>query len=296
MVTKFEKTQEQLLFRINGENELEVGDFADILTSLSDFMRYITAKEEPESLFRLTLKEVRPCCIQILLESFYSVVPALVSHLADAKTLVEMVLIYIQIKTHLQGMRPKKVQIIDEASEVENNKGELLKVPTRAAHNFFSDAKIENCMIKIISPIIGEQDFKSVDFGTPNGLTVSIEQKEFNDFQKPIVEQMLAERMRPPLINTMEIALLLRKPDLLGDSKWGFVFDKNIEATIHDKTWLDKVRSGQIRNLYAGVKIPVKLQVTTKIVDNKAAGTDYDVLQITGDIIEPDDDQLEFCV
>jgi len=34
---------------------------------------------------------------------------------------------------------------------------------------------------------------------------------------------------------TIEFALLLNKPDLLEKSKWGSVFDKNIEAEVQDQ-------------------------------------------------------------
>jgi len=51
-------------------------------------------------------------------------------------------------------------------------------------------------------------------------------------------------------VDTIETNLLLRKPDLMGNSKWGFYFNKNIDATITDQEWLDKVHSGKERTFY----------------------------------------------
>ena len=87
----------------------------------------------------------------------------------------------------------------------------------------------------------------------------------------------------------IETPLLLKKPDLLGRSKWGFVFDKNIEVEIKDEAWVRKVHRGEIKQLYAGVKIPVKLLVEVELDEYKdpKGTTKYTVLEVTGDPIEP---------
>jgi hypothetical protein len=84
----------------------------------------------------------------------------------------------------------------------------------------------------------------------------------------------------------------------MGDSKWGFYLNKNIDAEILDKGWLEKVRTRKIKNLYSGVKIPVKMLIEVELDDNGIPIKDsekYKVLEVTGNIIEPleQDGQLD---
>lgn len=88
----------------------------------------------------------------------------------------------------------------------------------------------------------------------------------------------------------------MKKPDLLGDSKWSFIFNKIIEAEIEDKEFVNKVHSGIIRNLYAGVKIPVKLRIEQELDEKGLPIKDTDkyfVEKVIGDIIEPQDRQIK---
>jgi len=85
----------------------------------------------------------------------------------------------------------------------------------------------------------------------------------------------------------------LKKPDLLGDSRWEFIFNKAIYAKIEDQDFLNKVHNGTIKNLYAGVKIPCLLQVEYDLDKNSDLipnSDKYKILEITGDIVEPEED------
>jgi hypothetical protein len=95
---------------------------------------------------------------------------------------------------------------------------------------------------------------------------------------------------------TIETPLLLKKPDLLGNSKWGFVFDKNIDVEIKDKAWIEKVHRGEVKQLYAGVKIPVKLLVEVELDQYKdpKGSPKYTILEVTGNPIEPQENMTLF--
>jgi len=65
---------------------------------------------------------------------------------------------------------------------------------------------------------------------------------------------------------------------------------------MEDKEFLDKVHSGIIRNLYAGVKIPVKLRIEQEFNEEGLLIKDtekYFVEKVNGDIIEPQDRQIK---
>jgi hypothetical protein len=65
-----------------------------------------------------------------------------------------------------------------------------------------------------------------------------------------------AKRQRKP-----KATLVVRSPDLIGDSKWAFNYrDHRIEASMDDKSFLAEVRSGN-RTFTAGTQLIVDLQI-----------------------------------
>jgi hypothetical protein len=103
-----------------------------------------------------------------------------------------------------------------------------------------------------------------------------------------------------PSVNTIrqkpiEVDLLLKKPDLLGDSKWQFVYNKTIDAKIEDEDFLEKVRRGKI-SVRAGVKIPCLLEVEYDLNDGFdiiQKSEKYNIKKILGEIIQPEEDKQE---
>ncbi|MBU4510036.1 hypothetical protein KJ830_03200, partial [bacterium] len=110
----------------------------------------------------------------------------------------------------------------------------------------------------------------------------------------PIIEEENNYQKKGNTIENIELAL--KKPDLLGESKWSFILVKIIEVEMEDKEFLEQVHSGIIRNLYAGVKIPVKLRIEQECNGEGLLIKDtekYFVEKVNGDIIEPQDRQTK---
>ena len=90
---------------------------------------------------------------------------------------------------------------------------------------------------------------------------------------------------------SLKVGLLLRKPDLLGNCPWQFVWDKNISAKIEDKEFLDRFHKREIKALYEGVRIPCILRIEYDLDDRlePLGQTRYFITQVIGSIIEPAD-------
>jgi len=100
-----------------------------------------------------------------------------------------------------------------------------------------------------------------------------------------------------PIVKTIKqkpisVDLLVKKPDLLGDSKWQFIYNKNIEAKIEDELFLEKVRNRQIVIL-AGDKINCELEIEydlTERLEMIPKSEKYNIKKINGEIIKPEED------
>jgi len=103
--------------------------------------------------------------------------------------------------------------------------------------------------------------------------------KNYNFIDTEIINETMKQEI--------DVNLLVRKPDYVGFSKWGFIFDKNIEVEIKDEEFRAKVHSGEIKNLYAGCQIHCKLLIEVELDDKKnPIDTKYFLLKVIN-IIEP---------
>lgn len=147
---------------------------------------------------------------------------------------------------------------------------------------------------------INEEDDKQLSriLGIPRGFLMNM-QAEYDEFKhqeyKNMITSVVDEKpaAKTITIGPFDVDLVLKKPDLLGKSKWEFTYTKKIEVKIDDEGFLAKVRKGEIKNLYAGVRIPCILQFEYKLDeyhDIVPNSDKYTILAITGDIIEPERD------
>lgn len=58
--------------------------------------------------------------------------------------------------------------------------------------------------------------------------------------------------------------LTIKKPDLVGHSKWSVILDQQIDVRIEDEEFLSKVRRGEI-NLSGGHKLICDLEIKTEL-------------------------------
>lgn len=197
------------------------------------------------------------------------------------------------IAKHLKGKRPKSIKDKDGFSEIENIEGDVYKVKKDIKNSYFSNAKIENSVINIVN-IVDKNEREGFSI-KGNNETVDYEKDDFTNV-KPVVINMLAEN-EERLVNELPVTLIIRKPDLVGKSKWGFIFDKNIEASIEDEEWLEKIHEEKIK-FGMGMKLPVLLRIETILDDrqNIIGEPIYTVIKITGEIIEEKDNQIDMII
>ena len=86
---------------------------------------------------------------------------------------------------------------------------------------------------------------------------------------------------------TFPTKLKVKKPDLLGDSKWSFILSRQIEAKIEDVIWLEEFQKGNIP-LPVGSFLDVILRLEVEVDENNdPTGVEsYYVVEIK-DVIPP---------
>lgn len=201
-----------------------------------------------------------------------------------ASVIVATVIGAFKITKHLRGERPIEVKKENGKVSIKNKNGEVLLMDNHTANKYFQNASLENNTINIVN--IVEADEKRGGFQVKGRDDSVIYDREDLKAVAPVVGEMLEETERVH-VNTIQANLIIRKPDLIGKSKWGFIFDGNIDANIEDEEWLEKVRSENIK-FGQGMQVPVQLKIEARIdrQGNVLPNPTYTVLKVTGEIVE----------
>lgn len=74
--------------------------------------------------------------------------------------------------------------------------------------------------------------------------------------------------------------LMIKKPDLMGSSKWEVIFDKKIDVKINDQNFIKNVREGEI-NLTGGCMLICDLLIETELNSEfSVIKTEYTVIKV----------------
>lgn len=290
MIKVCKESSSDFLFEFEGENEIDAGVVVETITNVVDSLQHITSRVDPDAYVKVKISSFECGSFDINLKAIVECAKTLFNrnNIETASFIVATLLGCIEIKKHLKGKKPKDITDADSESVITNHEGEKIVEDKNIVKTYFGDTQIDRSITNIFNVMVEDGSRDSLTVKQDRNKVIKIKNSEFANMSKNIVtdKDMVKDTMR----NVVDVNLLLKKPDLLGKSKWGFILDKNIEATIADEEWLKKVNSGQITKLYAGVKIPVKLLIETDL-DNQRnpISTRYTILEVTGDIIEPDD-------
>ena len=288
MSNNYKENQDSFKIKFYGSDNIDASTLAVSLNGVVDSLKEISSETEPQAYAKLYVTSTQKGCFEITLSTIvkYTATLFTTENINLANTILLVFLNSLLIKQHLQGKPPKEIKKDGDKRNVVNQKGIGFETTKNITKAYFGSSIIDNRMINIFSALNADENRNDVLFET-KGNKVRIKKEEYEEMSANIIGAI--EETKDLHTYTIETPLLLKKPDLLGNSKWGFVFDKNIEAEIKDELWINKVHKGKIKQLYAGVKIPVKLLVEVVLDEYKDPKgiPKYTVLEVTGDPIEP---------
>jgi hypothetical protein len=148
----------------------------------------------------------------------------------------------LSIKKHLKGRKAKKIESNQTETAIQNQENDIKKFPKKIGNIYFQNNKIDNLIINQFTNL--SEDKRSNYIIKTSGAEIIINENSFENMKQVLVDEN-------PIVKTIKqkpisVDLLVKKPDLLGDSKWQFIYNKNIEAKIEDELFLEKVRNRQI--------------------------------------------------
>ena len=291
---KFNESKCNFILKYGGKDEIDAETLSLSLNGVVKTIKSITSNEYPDTHTKLKIINLGRGSFEITLSTVIHYAQALLPIANMALNVIGTYLSYIKIKHHLHGQQPKSIIYGNNNAKIVNQDNGTIIENVYITKNYFVNSTIDNLISDTFNPLLTDEDRTGFQIIYDDKTKIDISKDEFNNMSTTIVEKEKDYQKKGDTIENIELPL--KKPDLLGDSKWSFIFNKVIEAEMEDKEFLDKVHSGKIRSLYAGVKIPVKLRIEQEFNEEGLLIKDtekYFVEKVNGDIIEPQDRQIK---
>ena len=287
--TEFLESIEDFEVSFGGKKSIDAKLFTSTIDDTIALIKASADATDPSCFIKLEIKANKEGSFKTVIDVITKYSSDLLMVSSIASNVIQGFLNFILIKQHLKGKKAKKIESKDDEMAIQNQLDEVFKVPNRIGQTYFKDNRIDNLVVNITNNISsGNRDYLCVE--TKSGI-VKIDKSEYDDMAVSVIDDNpTAKTIKNKPI---DVDLPLKKPDLLGKSKWEFIYNKKIEAKIDDEDFLARVRKGEIKNLYAGVRIPCRLQFEYDLDENHDMipnSDKYIILAITGDIIEPEED------
>lgn len=254
--------KETLTLRFKGENDIDIetlsksldcvvavlGKIADSSLTENDFCKFKVKNIEKGS-FMITIEQIVEMATVLfplmppILESFNSIV---------------------ELKKNLGGQMPAEVIHEGNNTIVKSCVGNVTYIDNRTYNLYTRDSSIEKCLSELSRTISEDGERTGFSIAVTDDKTVKTVEMDKEDLMRtrnPIdVESLNGDITEQEATGVLTV----RKPDLLGNSKWQFKFlGKTINADIEDENFLKKVKEKEISFPLVS-KLNAKMQVRLK--------------------------------
>jgi hypothetical protein len=283
-----ENNKEQLIFTFDGENNVDINLLANALGGISEAYKNVIYAKSPEANLELKIEAFNKGSFEVIISSVVSTIPLFIPASQNALSNVRLFLDIVKLKQDLKGKKPSKIITEGDQAKVINQNGETHYHNCEVTNLYMNNPLIDKGITDLFSSLKGDKTKKAVSLKSKDERVV-INEQEYENMSVNLIEQSDNTGFKH-VENQVTTELLLKKPDLLGESKWQFQYGgKTISTSIDDKAFLKKVKSGEIKALYAHVSIPVKMKIEAFMDDNlEIVKKKYTILEVVGDIIEPE--------
>jgi hypothetical protein len=282
-----ESDNEQLIFTFDGENNVDINLLVSALSGISESYKNVVYARSPEANIELKIEAFNKGSFDVIISSVVSNIPLIIPVAEKALSNVKLFLDVVKLKKDLKGKKPSQVIAEGDKAKVINQNGEIHYHNCEVTNIYLNNPLIDKGLTDVFSSLKGDKTRKNVKLKSKDEQVI-IDEQEYENMAENLIEQS-DDTDNKHVENQVTTELLLKKPDLLGKSKWQFQYGgKTISTVIEDKVFLQKVKSGEIKALYAHVKVPVRMKIEVVMNDKlEIVNKKHTILEVVGDIIEP---------
>lgn len=244
------ENKSSLTFTFEGDYEVDALSIVTAMQCLIKISNEIATQNYPGVEFRLAIRGLAPGSLSFDFVALASMANSLFTpdHIEYAKNLIDCIKTSFEIKHFLKGSLPKSKKTAGESIIIENKDGSKMTIPVSNSVYLINPA-IDQSITGIFAESTKSCGVSGVTI-THGTSKVEIPARDFPALSEKIDVSHIDENLVLPedhevtVIRHNEI-LYIRRPDILGDTKWGFKSDKNFSADVEDSEFLENVHSGK---------------------------------------------------
>ncbi len=259
-----------------GENSIDAELFTKTINNTITLVKAAANAIDPNSFLRLEIKANQE-------GSFETIIDAIARHGLDLFTkdnarlaceIIGGLYAFLQIKKHLKGRKPKEIKSDGtDYKTIISQDNSILTIDKRFADAFINNSTIDNSITNIF---LDQKEGKREGFSIQNdsgSKKISFPKEDFEIMSKKIIDGEDSPKGTEDTQTIENCELIIKKPDLLGSSKWELILDKKIMVTIEDEGFLREIKEGIIK-ISGGYRLICSLEIKREIDEN------YDVIKI----------------
>lgn len=279
--------QHKFVFKVEGDaHDMDAENLGDILTSLAELAAFVKNVGFPESEASIRINATKKGSFEIESAVVLTVVPNLITTFFQSKEIVGAELLFQSIielfdyKRFLQDKKLADVSISNSPGAIVCKDGSSVNVlNVNLAANFLENPSADKAITRLCNAITdnGQDGFSVFD-------STKVFRASSDDCKSMSSEIIAPQTLESEFEEERTANVQLRKPDLVGDSKWSFIYlGQTISAKMHDKDFVSKVQSGQV-TLSKNSKFVVRMRVRIGN-DKKGRPTinSYEILEVFDD-------------
>jgi hypothetical protein len=250
-----------------GPDEIDAKTLSIALGNIAESLENITIETDRDARAKLTITNTKTSKGSFALDLLVLVYSNPTLFFQQAKFAVNVLSIFLEIlrlKKHLKGDPPSKIVKAKNQVNIENNDGESLVVQDSTFNLYFNIPSLDKNLNNIFNALERDQNRKDtqiIPYEKPDN-SIFILRSEYRNLSAELYEKLPHDAVTKEQL-LEKIILKVKKPDMLGDSRWEFYFnDLRIDAEIRDNEWRDKVKRGDV-TFHAGTFLTVDMRVIT---------------------------------
>lgn len=290
VLNQFQESIDTFKVKFEGNNSIDAELFVNSINHTLALVKESAIAINPNAFLRLEIKTMKDGSFETIIDAVAKYTPDLINK-DNARLAAEIIggfLAFLQIKQLLKGGEPKKIEVIKNDSIITNQDNQTIKAPTNIVNNYFNNSSINNSIVHIFNELeLSDREGFVVEHGTNK---VEFKRTDYRKMKSTIHHEQLVVVTKKETRLIKDCELTIKKPDLIGHSKWEVIFDRKIDVKIADEEFLTRIREGIIK-ISGGYKLVCNLEIQTEIdSEYNAISVEYTVVMVHG--IKDKEEQL----
>lgn len=246
-----------LKLSFEGEHEIDLDVLAETLSATVETLEYIANHQlQDDDFCKFKVTSIKEGSFEIIIKQIIEVSPALFD---ASKPILEVFRQILEIRQLFNGEIPSKDKIVKNGDRTTiSANGNTINCDTVVFNTYVGDDRIEKSVAKVSKAVSHDGEHSKLKYEFDKNQTIEFSKEQMINLSNPMDVSVLNDNLET---NIMDTDLKVRKPDLVGNSKWQFILNgKNIKADILDEYFLCRVRNNEI-TFNAKTILRVKLEV-----------------------------------